>query len=162
MNELEVEARGETDLVLRRSFRATRALVFRALTTPELLVRWYGARGWHLVECSVDLRAGGTYCFVSEGPDGSRMTQRGTYQEIVPPERLVYTERFDDQSYPGDTLITHVLTEQAGLCTLTSTVRYATAEGRDRVLRYPMARGVSEGYRRLDAVLTELTEASTS
>jgi uncharacterized protein YndB with AHSA1/START domain len=155
---LSVEARGETDLVLRRSFHAPRELVFRALTTPELLPRWYGARGWELVECSISLRVGGGYCFVSQGPDGSRMTQRGTYREIMPPERLVYTERFDDQSYPGDTLITQVLSELDGLTTLTSTVRYATREGRDRVLRYPMARGASEGYERLDAVLTELME----
>jgi hypothetical protein len=68
----------------------------------------------------------------------------------------VLTERFEDQSYPGDTLITHEFTEHSGQTTVTTTVRYATPEGRDTVLRYPMARGVGEAGDRLDALLTDL------
>ncbi|MFC0527412.1 SRPBCC domain-containing protein [Phytohabitans kaempferiae] len=93
--------------------------------------------------------------FDSVGAGGERMAQSGVYREVEPDARLVLTEVFDDQSYPGETLITHEFVERAGRTDLTSTVRYATPEGRDRVLRYPMARGVGEGFDRLDQLLME-------
>jgi uncharacterized protein YndB with AHSA1/START domain len=155
---LRVSTPGATDVVLTRTFDAPRRLVFDALTKPELLVRWHGARGWNLVVCEIDLRVGGTWRFVSRGPGGERMGQRGTYLEVDPPGRLVYTERFDDQSYPGEALVTQVLVEDADRTTLTSTVRYPSPQARDRVLRYPMARGVAESYELLEELLDELTD----
>jgi uncharacterized protein YndB with AHSA1/START domain len=155
---LQVSAGNDRDLRLRRSFRAPRALVVDAFTVPDLLVRWYGARGWNLVGCEVDLRVGGAYRFESEGPGGDRMAQAGVFRELDPPARLVMTELFDDQSYPGETLITHEFAEQAGVTTVTSTVRYATAEGRATVLRYPMARGVTEATDRLAALLRRVAD----
>jgi uncharacterized protein YndB with AHSA1/START domain len=159
--ELTVATPGDRDIVLTRVFDAPRHLVFDALTKPELLRRWYGARGWNLVVCEVDLRVGGRWRFLSRGPGGAEMGQAGMYREIVPPARLVFTELFDDQSYAGESLITHVLIEDAGKTTLNSTVRYATSAARDVVLRYPMARGVAEGYERLDAVLETLHSGTT-
>jgi len=141
--------------VLTRPFDAPRRLVYAAWTTPRLLRRWYGAHGWRLVDCEVDLRAGGAWRFVSEGPGGQRMGQSGVYREVAPPDRLVFTEVFDEQSYPGETLITHEFRERAGVTTLTSTVRFATPAGRDTVLGYPMARGVGEGFDRLAALFEE-------
>ncbi|HEY3009027.1 MAG TPA: SRPBCC domain-containing protein [Micromonosporaceae bacterium] len=153
---LAVTTPSDTEIVLTRAFAAARHLVFAALTTPDLLRRWHGARGWNLVECEIDLRVGGAWRFVSRGPDGSEMGQSGAYREIVPSERLVYTEVFDDQSYPGETLITHELVEHAATTTLTSTLRYPSREARDRVLRYPMVRGVTDSYDRLAVVLHHL------
>jgi uncharacterized protein YndB with AHSA1/START domain len=153
---LRVTTPGDREIVLARRFDAPARLVFDALTTPHLLIRWYGARGWKLVACEVDLRIGGSWRFVSRGPDDAEMVQSGTYREIVPPERLVFTEVFDDQSYPGEALVAHVLTEGAGMTELTSTVRYPSREARDIVLRYPMARGVGQAYERLDEALAEL------
>lgn len=155
---LTVSTPSDREIVLTRAFAAAPGLLFGAWTRPELLVRWYGARGWRLIDCDVDLRVGGAWRFVSQGPDGARMTQRGVYQEIQPARRLVYTERFDDQSYPGDTLVDHVFSARGGGTTLTTTIRYATPEGRDRVLAYPMARGLSEGFDRLDTLLATETD----
>jgi uncharacterized protein YndB with AHSA1/START domain len=153
MSGLTVTTPTDTDIVMTRAFDAPRRLVFAALTKPELLVRWFGARGWNITDCRVDLRVGGEWRFVSHGPDGTRMAQGGVYRVIQPPERLVYTELFDDQSYEGEAVITHVLVERAGRTTLTSTVRYASRQARDTVLRYPMRRGVGEAYERLAEVL---------
>jgi uncharacterized protein YndB with AHSA1/START domain len=89
------------------------------------------------------------------------MTQRGVFREVMRPERLVMTEVFEDQSYPGETVITHVFTETGGATTVRSRVRYATPEGRATVLAYPMARGVAEAHERLDAVLLDLTATET-
>jgi uncharacterized protein YndB with AHSA1/START domain len=155
---LRVTTPTDREIVLRRVFDAPRRMVFDALTRPELLKRWFGARGWNLIVCEVDLRVGGTWRFVSRGPDGTDMGQGGVYREIMPPDRLVYTELFDDQSYPGESLITHAFVEQNGRTTLTSTLRYASREGRDIVLSHPMERGVTEGYDRLDELLAEVLQ----
>ncbi|WP_199714408.1 SRPBCC family protein [Micromonospora radicis] len=139
-------------------FDAPARLVFAAFTRPDLLVRWYGAGGWRLVECAVDLRVGGYWRFVSQGPDGQRMGQSGHYRQITPPHRLVYTELFDDQSYPGETLVGHDFTELAGRTTVTTTLRFDTPDGRATALRYPMARGVTESYLRLAELLATTAE----
>jgi len=154
---LTVTTPSDTDIVLTRHFNAGCRLVFDAWTKPELLMRWYGARGWNLVVCEVDLRVGGTWRFVSRGPGGEEMGQSGVYREITASARLVYTEIFDEQSYPGETLVSHSFMESAGGTTVTSMLRYASRQARDTVLSYPMERGVAEGYDRLATLLTERT-----
>lgn len=139
-----------------RDFAAPRRLVFDALTKPELLVRWFGARGWRLVECEVDLRVGGSWRFVSHGPEGATLAHGGVYREIVTPGRLVYTEVFDGQSYPGESLVTQQLAERHGVTTLTSTILYPSPEARDHALSTPMERGVGQAYGRLDELLAEM------
>ncbi|WP_062442638.1 SRPBCC domain-containing protein [Herbidospora daliensis] len=149
----EVVARGDREIVVTRRFAAPRERVFAALTVPELLVRWYGAKGWRLVECSFEAAAGGAYVFVSEGPGGARMTQRGEVRAVEPPASITLSEVFDEQSYPGVTLITHDLAEEGPATLLTTTIRYATPDGRATALRYPMARGMAESYTRFDLLL---------
>ncbi|MEP7035514.1 MAG: SRPBCC domain-containing protein [Actinomycetota bacterium] len=153
---LSVTTPTDREIVLTRSFIAPGQLVFDAYTKPELLTRWYGARGWNLIGCDFELREGGRYRFESLGPHGDTMVQTGTVRQIRAPIRLVLTELFEDQSYPGETLITHEFSEHSGQTTVTTTVRYATPEGRDAVLRYPMARGVGESGDRLVELLTDL------
>ncbi|GAA2110403.1 SRPBCC family protein [Actinomadura alba] len=143
----------DREIVMTRAFDAPRRTVFDAFTRPELLKRWFGARGWNLVVCEIDLRVGGTWRFVSQGPDGGDMGHGGVYRVIVPPSRLVYTESFDDQWYPGESLVTYDFAELNGVTTLTSTVLYESKEARDTALRSPMERGVAEGYDRLTALL---------
>ena len=154
MTGLEVSTRGETELILTRRFAAPRDRVYAALTTPEQLMRWHGARGWNLVVCEIDLRVDGGYRYVSRGPGGDEMTQTGRYLELDPPDRLVCTETFEDQSYPGETVITTILTEAT---LMTTVVRYATPQGLQTALSYPMERGVGESYAVLDQLLQEAT-----
>jgi uncharacterized protein YndB with AHSA1/START domain len=144
-----------TEIVLTRGFGAPRRLVFDALTKPELLRRWHGARGWYLVVCEVALRVGGAWRFVSRGPGGEEMGHGGVYREIVPPERLVHTESYDDQWFPGEALVTADLVEREGRTTLTTTLRFPSQEVRDLVVSSPMERGVNESYDRLADLLAE-------
>lgn len=150
-----VSTPSDREITMTRAFAAPRSLVFDALTKPELLKRWHGARGWFLVDCEVDLRVGGAWRFVSEGPLGMKMGHSGVYREISPPDRLVYTETFDDQWYPGESLVTVVLVERGGETTMSTTQLFSSQEVRDLVLASPMKRGVSESYERLDVVFTE-------
>jgi uncharacterized protein YndB with AHSA1/START domain len=117
---LKVTTPSEREIVLTRIFDAARNLVFDAWTKPELLRRWFGPRGWSLAVCEVDLKVGGTWRFVVRGPNGTEMGMRGVYREIVPPERLVHSETFDD--FPGESLVTGGLVEDGGRTTLTGTV----------------------------------------
>lgn len=145
----------DREIVLTRTFAGGRELLFEAYTRADLLTQWYGARGWNLVGCEIDLREGGAYRFTSRGPGGQEMVQAGTVRMVRRPERLELTELFNDQSYPGETLITHEFTEHSGQTTVTTTIRYATPAGRDTVLHYPMARGVAEAGDRLAALLAK-------
>ena len=139
------------EIVLTRVFEAPRHLVFEAFTRPELLQRWFGPRGWSLAVCEVDLRVGGGFRFLLRGPDGRQMGMRGVYREIVPPERPVHMESFDD--YPGESQVTAVFTEQGGRTTLTATVLYPSREVRDMVLKSGMEHGAAESYDRLAELL---------
>ncbi|MEV0752437.1 SRPBCC family protein [Streptosporangium sp. NPDC050280] len=146
----------DTDLLLTRAFAAPRRLVFDAFTRPELLRRWHGARGWHLVVCEIDLRPGGAWRFVSRGPGGAELGHGGVFHEVDAPARLVQSEVHDGWAV-GEALITTVFDERDGRTTMTTTVRYSSREIRDSVLRTPMERGAGEAYDRLDEMLGETT-----
>jgi len=151
---LKVTARSDREIVMTRVFDAPGNLVFDAYTKPELLKRWLGVfGGYSMPVCEVDLRVGGTYRFVWRGPDGAEMGVRGVYREVVRPERLVHTEKFDEAWYPGESLITTVLAEQGGKTTLTVTMRYESREARDAVLKSPMESGVAQSYDKLAELL---------
>jgi uncharacterized protein YndB with AHSA1/START domain len=151
---LRVEARGDRDIVMSREFDAPKELVYEALTTPALIKRWLGVmEGWSMAACEVDLRVGGGYRYQWRGPGGVEMGMRGVYREIVPNQRIVSSEAFDESWYPGDAVGTAELTETDGRTTLTTTIRYSSREARDAVLKSPMERGVAKGYDQLDTVL---------
>ena len=154
VGKLQITTPSERELVMTRVFDAPRSLVFDAWTKPELLKRWLGVRGgWTFAVCEVDLKVGGRYRFVWRGPDGTLMGMGGVYREIVRPERLVATEKFDDPWYEGEALDTTVLVEQGGKTTLTTTVLYVSREVRDAVLKSPMESGVAESYDKLAELL---------
>ena len=148
---LQVTTLTDREIVLTRVFDAPRPLVWDAFTKPELLKRWFGPRGWTLVVCEVDLRVGGGFRFVLRGPDGQNMGMRGTYREIVPPDRSVHMESFDD--YPGDSQVTSVFVERDGKTTLTATVLYPSKEVRDAVIQSGMEHGAAESYDKLAELL---------
>jgi uncharacterized protein YndB with AHSA1/START domain len=152
---LKITTPTDREIVLTRVFDAPRRLVFDAFTKPELLKRWFGPRGWSLVVCEVDLRVGGGFRFVLRSPDGREMGMRGVYREIVPPERSVHMESFDD--YPGESQVTAVLVEHGGKTTLTATVSYASREIRDAVIQSGMEQGAAESYDKLAELFASLT-----
>ena len=155
---LKVTTPSDREIVMTRVFDASRRLVWDAFTRPELLKRWLGVRGgWSFAVCEVDLRVGGAYRFVWRGPNGKEMGMGGVYREIVRPERIVTTEEFDDPWYPGDAQDTTVFVEKGGKTTVTTTVRYASKEARDGVLKSPMETGVAQSYDKLAEVLASTT-----
>jgi uncharacterized protein YndB with AHSA1/START domain len=84
------------DLTIERIFDASPELVWKAWTEPEHVMRWWGPKDFTSPTCTVDLRVGGKYLFCMQSPEGQRFWSTGTYQEIVPQQRLVYTDSFSD------------------------------------------------------------------
>ena len=83
----------------------------------------------------------------------------GVYREIVRPERIVATEKFDDPWYEGEAIGTMTFIEKNGKTTLTTTVLYATREVRDSVLKSPMEQGIAENFNNLEAMLASSPSA---
>ena len=100
------------DLVIKRTFNAPREKVCDAWTKPELVKCWWGPEGFTAPFAKIDLIVGGKYLFSMRSPEGVDYWSTGEYQEIKPPERIVYTDSFSDsegnvvpaaeQGLPGD------------------------------------------------------------
>lgn len=80
------------DLVLERHADVAPAKVWKAWTTPDSLVKWFAPRPWTITECEVDLRPGGHIRFVMRSPEGQLYPNVGCYLEVVPHQRLVWTD----------------------------------------------------------------------
>lgn len=144
----------DRELAFRRVFNAPRRRVFDAWTKPEHLVRWYGCHSSSLIVCEVDLRVGGSYCFVVRMTDGTQHALSGVYRDIVPPERLVFTQRFNDDP-DKEALVALQFDERNGKTTMTMTALYRSAEDRQAVLDIGVDRGTAETLERLAALLAE-------
>jgi len=154
---LTLTTRGDREIVMTRVFDAPRTLVFDAWTKPELLKLWlHGPEGWSLPVCEIDLRVGGSFRYLWRHTNGNEMGMRGVYREIVAPERIVATEKFDEPWYPGEAVGTIVFQERDGQTTLTQTLLYESRAARDGVLKSPMEGGVAQSYNRLAELLASM------
>jgi uncharacterized protein YndB with AHSA1/START domain len=146
----------DREITLTRLFDAPRRIVFEAMTKPEHVRRWWGSLDarYSLTVCEIDLRPGGAWHFVGQGPKGG-FGFHGVYLEIDAPERLVYTEIYDP--FPdGESMVTQFLTEEGGKTRLTVTASYPSMEVRDMVLKTGMEQGAAISYDRLEEVAREL------
>ena len=151
---LEVTTPSDREIALIRVFNAPRKLVFDCFTKCELLQRWgLGPRAWTLTECDVDLRVGGAWRFVTTKNTGEKMIMCGEFREIVVPERIVQTERFEQPWYPGEGLNTSTFVEEGEKTTMTIRCLYDSKEIRDTVLKSGMEGGASTSYDRLAELL---------
>jgi len=154
---LTVTTPSDREITLTRVFDAPRALVFDALTKPDLVKRWMlGSMGAAMPVCEIDLRVGGAYRFVWRNPDGSEFAMHGIYREIVRPERLVNTQRFETAWLPGEAILTTTFVETGGKTTFTCTTLYESQEIRDKLLKSGMEAGASASYDRLADMLAEM------
>lgn len=144
----------DREVQVTRVFKAPRSLVFKALTTPDVLKRWmHGPDGWTLAVCELDLRVGGAFRYVWKKANGGEMGMGGVFREVVPPERIVHTELFDADWTGGETVVTTTLTAHEGTTTLTLTILYASKAARDQALETNFAAGMEAAYETLDDLL---------
>ncbi|MGE0395945.1 MAG: SRPBCC family protein [Kofleriaceae bacterium] len=154
MTKLKITTPTDTQIVLERAFEAPRALVWRALSEPELVRQWWGCEGSQMTTCEIDFRVGGKWRFVLRNPDGSTVGQGGEYVEIAKPDRIVNTEGMD--GYEGTVLVTYTLVEAAGTTTMRCVTECHTKFVRDMILGSGMEVGAETGYARLEQVARSL------
>lgn len=103
----DVSPRNQHELVIGRIIDAPRHAVWRCWTEEDLLKQWHCPRPWSVPEADFDLRPGGRFNTVFAGPDGERMENKGMWLEIVPEERLVFTDFYTEGYVPqGDGFMT--------------------------------------------------------
>lgn len=146
--DLETDSRS---IIGTRVFDAPRELVFAAFTDPMHLAQWWGPNGFTTTTGSFDFRPGGVWRFVMHGPDGRDYQNRVTYNEIVPPERLVYSHGGGDDVEPVRFTQTVTFEDLGnGKTRITWHGRFPTAEERARLVKdYGADKGLAQTMARL-------------
>jgi len=133
-----------------RVFDAPKQLVIRAMTTPELVKRWQGAKRAEVTACEIDFRVGGKYRTAYRAKNGYEFAFVGTFHEITG-DRIVQTESFEGQ--PGEARVTTTYVESDGKTTMTMIMSFPTQAERDAVIATGMAKGAGEAYDQLETLL---------
>jgi uncharacterized protein YndB with AHSA1/START domain len=145
----------DTEIVASRIFDAPIGRVFAAWTEPRHLQQWLlGPEGWTMPVCEMDLRPGGAWRYVWRKDTGEEMAMSGAVLEVVPPRRVVTTERWGPE-WP-ETTNTLEFTEEGGRTRMTLTIRYPSKTARDAALGTGMKSGMDISFERLDRVLPSI------
>ena len=145
----------DTEILITREFNAPKHLVYKAWTTPELIKRWWSGDRGKVAVAEVDLRVGGRWRYAMEANEGFEVAFNGEYQEIVPNERLVYTEFFEAMPHEG---AVNVITfeETDGRTTLSMLVQHLSKQTRDLHIESGMEGGMQEAMDHLEQVARSL------
>lgn len=159
-NSLDLD-RDPRSIIGTREFDAPRDLVFSAWTDPKHLAQWWGPNGFTTTTYSFDFRPGGVWRFVMHGPDGRDYQNRITFEEIVPPERIVYRHGGGDDVEPVQFRQTVVFEDlggrSRGRTRITWRGDFASAAERNRVIEdYGADKGLTETLARLGAYVTAM------
>ena len=130
----EATASSDRELVLTRIIDAPRAKVFKAWTDPELLRQWFAPLPYTTPVAELDVRPGGANLIVMRDPQGNDLPNRGVYLEVVPNERLVFTDAFTKAWEPSSKpFMTVILTfeDVGGKTRYTARVRHWTVADRE-------------------------------
>jgi uncharacterized protein YndB with AHSA1/START domain len=148
----------ETQILITREFDARKEQIYRAWTTPELIKRWWHAKRGKVTRADVDLRVGGSWRWVMVTDDGFEVAFHGEYREIVPNERLVYTEVYEGVPGGDDApvVITMTLEEKSGRTTMTQLSEAPNQQVRDAIIESGMEPGMQDAMDLLEQVAAGL------
>lgn len=152
------KAAGERELVLTRTLDAPREKLYRCWTEPELMKQFFTPRPWTTTTVEVDLRPGGSNLIVMRSPDGQEFPNRGVYLEIVPNEKIVFTDAFESAWQPSAKpfFVGTILFEDigGGRTRYTAIARHWTAEDCEAHAKM----GFHEGWGQVAGQLEELAK----
>jgi uncharacterized protein YndB with AHSA1/START domain len=139
----------DEQILVEREFDAPRHLVYRALTEPELMRRWWHANRGEMTVCEIDLRVGGKWRYAMVTPDGFEVAFRGDYVEIVPDERIVTRDIYEGvpagvSEEDATTVNTATLTDAGGGTRLTILMQAANRTSRDAIIASGMELGLQD------------------
>lgn len=152
------ETVADRELVLTRILNAPREKVYRAWTEPEVMKQWFAPRPWTTPHVETDVRAGGSSLVVMRGPDGNEFPNRGVYLEVVPNQKLVFTDAFVSAWQPSQKpFMTVILTfEDAGPGKTKYTARVLHWTAADRETHEKM--GFHQGWGQCATQLEEIAQ----
>lgn len=152
-NPTTAERTSDRELVVRRTVNGPARLVFEAWTKPELFRRWWVPKSFpvSLVSCELDVRVGGGYRLVFRHGD-STMDFFGTYREVTPPTRLVWTNEEDG----GETVTTVTFDEKDGKTSLVVHDLYPSKAALDAAIASGSTGGLPEQLDALEELLASL------
>jgi uncharacterized protein YndB with AHSA1/START domain len=152
---------GEQEIVVERRFKAPRTLMFQVFTQPEHLKRWWAPQPYTIPVCTIDLRPGGIWHYCMRSPQGQDYWARSVYNEIVPPEKLVYTSTFaDEHANPIAGMPEHLtivtFSEKASKTHVTARIQFVSAAALKVAVDMGMAQGMSMTWDYLVGYVQEL------
>lgn len=155
-NPTTVERKSEREVVVTRTFNAPARLVFKAWTTAELFRRWWVPKsaGLNLISCEMDVRVGGGYRLVFQIDPSNTMAFFGTYLEVTPHARLVWT---NEEGGDGGPITTVTFEEKEGKTLLVMSELHPSKEALDASIG--STDGMGETFDQLDEVLVTLGAA---
>ncbi|HEY3141786.1 MAG TPA: SRPBCC family protein [Acidimicrobiales bacterium] len=148
----------DDQILITREFDAPKHLVYKAWTTPELVMRWWSGQRGQMTLVEIDLRVGGKWRYVMEAPGGFEVAFHGVFHEIVPNERIVTTEVYEGAEAPeGDDVLNIVtFTEVDGRTTLELLVEAGSKEIRDIIVNSGMEVGMQQQMDLLEQIAISL------
>jgi len=151
----------DTQILITRDFDAPARLIYKAYTTPELVKRWWHANRGTCTSTDIDLRVGGKWRWVMVTDSGFEVAFHGEYREIVPNERLVYTEVYEGAPLAADgqeeaAVNTLTFTEKDGCTRVTTLTETRTKEVRDMIINSGMEGGMQDAFDLLEQVAQSL------
>jgi len=150
--DLEIIA-GKQEIVGTRTFDAPRDLVFKTMTDPNLVPRWWGPRNHTTKVDEMEVRPGGRWRYVQHDTDGNEAAFHGVYHDVSAPERLVFT--FEFEGVPGHVLLETVTLEEVdGKTRLTDQSVFQSVADRDGMVASGMESGATETMDRLEELVT--------
>jgi uncharacterized protein YndB with AHSA1/START domain len=124
----------DRELVLTRLIDAPREKLYRAWTDPKLMVQWFAPQPWTTTSAKTDVRPGGSSIVVMRSPEGQEFPSQGVYLEVVPNEKLVFTDAYTEAWVPSEKpFFTAILTfeDEGGKTRYTARARHWTVADRE-------------------------------
>jgi uncharacterized protein YndB with AHSA1/START domain len=149
----------DEEILITREFDAPPHLVYKAWTTPELVERWWAGRRGKTTSVEMDLRVGGRWRYVLVANEGFEVGFNGEYREIVPDERIVYTEMFEGAEAPAEIeppLNTVTFTGVDGGTRLELLTQCHSKELRDTIIESGMEVGMQEQMEIIEEIARSL------
>ena len=148
----------DLEILITREFDAPRHLVYKAWTTPELVRRWWSGHRGQVTSAEIDLRVGGRWRYVMVANGGFEVAFHGEYREIVPDERIVNTEVYEQPEASDEDGVLNIVTfaQADGGTILTLLVQAPTREVRDAIIDSGMEAGMQEQMELLEQLASSL------
>jgi uncharacterized protein YndB with AHSA1/START domain len=145
---------GKPEVIVTGVFDAPRDRLFRALTDPQMIPKWWGPKRMSTTVTKMDVRKGGDWRFVQCDPEGKEFAFRGKFRDVKPPERLEYT--FEFEAMPGhisDDIVT--LEKRDGKTLETQRIVFESIADRDGMVGQGMEEGEMESLDRLEELVAK-------